>query len=100
MGATGYSRPHSRHRNAVPVAMVSSVGLDALGAPRAEDRSWLLIGQALAPGVVPAVVSRRFGCWLPRRHRACPSAALDERVPARQGITWGAVGSSECPRRP
>ena len=57
--------------------------LDALRAPRAlphlEAALRLLIGQALAPGSTFRLGSGVIR-WLPRRQRACPSAALDERV--------------------
>src|SRR5580700_10993470 len=48
-------------------------------APRAGDRSSAThrsgIGTSLEWPAVPVA-----SCWLPRRRRACPSAALDERV--------------------
>ena len=92
IAATSYSRPHSRHRR--PCTCVIELSPPRTGrvrrpmvstrsrAPRAEVplsdcssfRHW-----HLAPP--PAV--RVDASWLPRRHRACPSAALDERVDRR-----------------
>ncbi len=76
-------RPHSRHRRLCTCAMSvplpggrSHLASTRSRAPRAEEplfgcssvRHW-----HLAPGL-------SVGNWLPRRQRACPSAALDERV--------------------
>ena len=48
-------------------------------APRAEDRSRTAHRSGIGTWHPPDP-SGRSSCWLPRRHRACPSAALDERV--------------------
>ena len=97
---TGYSRAHSRQRRPSTVGSPFTVeaGLTTSRwfacamrwsprrllstrsrAPRAGDRSSAThrsgIGTTLEWPAVPVT-----SCWLPRRHRACPSAALDERV--------------------
>ena len=48
----------------------------------------------LLPG--PARLRTRSACWLPRRQRACPSAALDERVHAQSstGVSRRSRGCS------
>src|SRR5947207_14926052 len=92
MGATSYSRPHSRHRSpctyATPTLLSrSSVGrtappLDALSSTSSGDP---LIGYSSFRHwhLAFACASR----WLPRLRWACPSAALDERVRVKRYYT-------------
>src|SRR5712692_6842328 len=93
MGATSYSRLHSRHRRpctyATPTLLSRSPWgggpalLDALSSASSGDpligyssfRHWHL---AVDPSI-PSI-ARSLDHWLPRLHWACPSAALDERV--------------------
>ena len=61
-------------------------------APRAEDRSLADSSFRHWHLTYPLGLSRRI-CWLPRRRRACPSAALDERVFLAENGSTGTAAS-------
>src|SRR5262249_12289286 len=81
IGAALYSRPHSRQRRPCTWTIgASPFPVDALRAPRAAGRSFAAHpagnGTSLSSSGTGPGASRR----VPRGPRACPPAALDERV--------------------